>query len=204
MPSVERYNLAVRYDRWVIAAALDWIQRNPQALSQVSRFFINLSRDSVADPDTANFIRQSMSGASVDPRRVGFEFTESVAISNLTRANQLIADLRRLGCITSLDDFGSGVSSFAYLKALGVEYIKIDGMFVGSISQDKVDYAMVRSIKDIGHVMGKRIVAESVETAAVLEKLREIGVDYAQGFQVGAPRPLEEIASVAVSDLLAG
>ena len=203
MPSVERYNLAVRYDRWVIAAAIEWMRQHPQAMERVSRFFVNLSRDSVADPETANFIRQSLAGASIDPRRLGFEFSEGVAIGNLTRANQLINDLRRLGCTTSLDDFGSGVSSFAYLKALAVDFIKIDGMFVGSISQDKVDYAMVRSIKDIGHVMCKRIVAESVEMPAVLEKLREIGVDYAQGFEVGAPRPLDELDSVAVADLLA-
>ena len=96
------------------------------------------------------------------------------------------------------------MSSFAYLKALGADFLKIDGMFVGNISQDKVDYAMVRSIADIGHVMGKKLIAESVETAAVLEKLGEIGVDYAQGFYVGEPRPIDEIASVAVADLLAG
>jgi EAL domain-containing protein (putative c-di-GMP-specific phosphodiesterase class I) len=90
------------------------------------------------------------------------------------------------------------------VKALAVDYIKIDGMFVGNISQDKVDYAMVRSIKDIGHVMGKKIVAESVETPAVLEKLREIGIDFAQGFQVGEPRPIDELAAVEVTDLLAG
>ena len=204
LPSVERYNLAVRYDRWVIDAALDWMKNHPQALGRMSRFFINLSRDSVADPETAAYVRQAAASAGVDPHRLGFELAESVAVGNLTRANQLINDLRRLGCVTSLDDFGSGVSSFAYLKALAVEYIKIDGMFVGSISQDKVDYAMVRSIKEIGHVMGKKIVAESVETPAVLEKLREIGVDYAQGFEVGMPRPMEEIATIAVADLLAG
>jgi diguanylate cyclase (GGDEF)-like protein/PAS domain S-box-containing protein len=204
LPAVERYNLAVRYDRWVIDAALDWIRTHPQGLARVSRFFINLSKDSVADPDTAVHVRQAVSSAGVDPRRLGFELSESVAIGNVTRANQLINEFRRLGCATSLDDFGSGVSSFAYLKALAVEYIKIDGMFVGSISQDRVDYAMVRSIKEIGHVMGKKIVAESVETPGVLEKLREIGVDYAQGFEVGLPRPMDEIANVAVADLLAG
>jgi len=204
LPSVERYNLAVRYDRWVIGAALDWIKSNPQRLSSVSRFFINLARDSVIDPETAAYVRQAAASAGVDPHRLGFEISENVAIANLSRANQLINDLRRLGCATSLDDFGSGVSSFAYLKALAVEYIKVDGMFVGNISQDQVDYAMVRSIKDIGHVMGKKIIAESVETSAVLEKLREIGIDYAQGFEVGMPRPMEEIGAIAVADLLAG
>jgi EAL domain-containing protein (putative c-di-GMP-specific phosphodiesterase class I) len=204
LPSVERYNLSVRYDRWVINAALEWMSRHGGAMARVSRFFVNLSRDSVADPETAGFVRQALANYGLDPRRLGFEITESVAIGNLSRANQLITDLRHLGCTTSLDDFGSGVSSFAYLKALGVDYLKIDGMFVGNISQDKVDYAMVRSIKDIGHVMGKKIVAESVETPAVLDKLRELGVDYAQGFEVGAPRPIEALAGIEVADLLAG
>ena len=203
LPAVERYNLSVRYDRWVINAALEWMRDHHAALDRVSRFFINLSRDSVADPDTASFIRQAVASLGVDPRRLGFEATESVAIGNLTKANQLVAELRRLGCAFGLDDFGSGVSSFAYLKALGADYLKIDGMFVGNISQDKVDYAMVRSIKEIGHVMGKKVIAELVETPAVLEKLREIGVDYAQGFAVGEPRPIDEIAAVSVADLLA-
>ncbi len=204
LPTVERYNLSVRYDRWVIDAALDWMRRNADALQHVSRFFINLSRDSVVDPETATYLRQAVARAGVDPRRLGFEVTERVAVANLTQSNRMFGELRRLGCAVSLDDFGSGVSSFAYLKALGADYLKIDGMFVGNISQDKVDYAMVRSIKDIGHVMGKKVVAESVENEAVLAKLREIGVDYAQGFGVGEPRPIDEIASVALSDLLAG
>jgi EAL domain-containing protein (putative c-di-GMP-specific phosphodiesterase class I) len=204
LPTVERYNLSVRYDRWVIEAALKWMQGNVAALGRVSRFFVNLSRDSVVDPTTAAHIRNALGEAGVDPRRLGFEVPEKVAIGHLTQANQLFADLRRIGCTISLDDFGSGVSSFAYLKALGADYLKIDGMFVGNISQDKVDYAMVRSITDIGHVMGKRVIAESVENEAVLEKLGEIGVDYAQGFCVGAPRPIEEIAAVEVADLLAG
>jgi len=204
LPTVERYNLSVRYDRWVIDAALDWMRRNADALQHVSRFFINLSRDSVVDPETATYLRQAVARAGVDPRRLGFEVTERVAVANLAQSNRMFGELRRLGCAVSLDDFGSGVSSFAYLKALGADYLKIDGMFVGNISQDKVDYAMVRSIKDIGHVMGKKVVAESVENEAVLAKLREIGVDYAQGFGVGEPRPIDEIASVALSDLLAG
>jgi diguanylate cyclase (GGDEF)-like protein/PAS domain S-box-containing protein len=204
LPTVERYNLSVRYDRWVISTALEWIQRNPISLTRASRFFVNLSRDTVIDPETPAFVRHAVSEAGVDPRRLGFEIAEKVAIGNLSQTNGLFAELRRLGCAASLDDFGSGVSSFAYLKALGADYLKIDGMFVGNISQDRVDFAMVRSIRDIGHVMGKKVIAKSVESDAVLEKLREIGVDYAQGFGVGEPRPIDEIASIGVADLLAG
>jgi EAL domain-containing protein (putative c-di-GMP-specific phosphodiesterase class I) len=204
LPTVERYNLSVRYDRWVISATLKWMQQNAAALSRASRFFINLSRDALVDPSTAAYVRQAVAEAGVDPGRLGFEVSEKFAIGNLTQANHLFGELRRMGCRVSLDDFGSGVSSFAYLKALGADYLKIDGMFVGNISQDKVDYAMVRSITEIGHVMGKQVIAESVETEAVLEKLGELGVDYAQGFCVGAPRPIDEIATVGVADLLAG
>jgi diguanylate cyclase (GGDEF)-like protein/PAS domain S-box-containing protein len=204
LPTVERYNLSVRYDRWVISATLKWMQQHAAALSRASRFFINLSRDALVDPSTAAYVRQAVAEAGVDPSRLGFEVSEKFAIGNLTQANHLFGELRRMGCRVSLDDFGSGVSSFAYLKALGADYLKIDGMFVGNISQDKVDYAMVRSITEIGHVMGKQVIAESVETEAVLEKLGEMGVDYAQGFCVGAPRPIDEIASVGVADLLAG
>jgi len=203
LPAVERYNLSVRYDRWVIGAALGWMRKHPETLDRVSRFFINLSRDSINDPDTFPFIRQVVATSGIDPRRLGFETPESIAIANLGKANQLIGDLRRFGCSFGLDDFGSGVSSFAYMKALAVDYLKIDGMFVGNLAQDQVDYAMVRSIKEIGHVMGKRVIAESVESTAALEKLREIGVDYAQGFAVGAVRPMDEIAKVEVAELLA-
>jgi diguanylate cyclase (GGDEF)-like protein/PAS domain S-box-containing protein len=203
LPAVERYNLSVRYDHWVIATALNWVQAHDAVFSRISRVFINLSRDTIADPETLEHIRQSLAATGVDPRRIGFETAESVAVGNLGKANALIVALRRLGCAFALDDFGSGVSSFAYLKALGVDYLKIDGMFVGNLSQDRVDYAMVRSIKEIGHVMGKRVIAEAVESEAALQKLREIGVDYAQGFAVAPPRALELIGEVSVSDLLA-
>ncbi len=202
LPAVERYNLSVRYDRWVIAATLEWARRNRAAFDRIARIFINLSRDSVTDADTGEYVRQQLAATGVEPRCIGFEAAESIAIGNLGKANQLISALRRLGCTFALDDFGSGVSSFAYVKALGADYLKIDGMYVGNISQDRVDYAMVRSIKDIGHVMGKRVIAKAVESEAVLAKLREIGVDYAQGFAVGTPRPIEELASVTVADLL--
>jgi diguanylate cyclase (GGDEF)-like protein/PAS domain S-box-containing protein len=202
LPAVERYNLSVRYDRWIIDAALRWARDHASVFERIGRLYINLSRDSVIDPETGEFIRQSLAASSIDPRHIGFEASEQVAIGNLGKANQLISTLRRFGCSFALDDFGSGVSSFAYVKALGADLLKIDGMFVGNLSQDRVDYAMVRSIKEIGHVMGKTVIAKSVESEAVLQKLREIGVDYAQGFAVSPPQPIDEIASVTVEQLL--
>jgi diguanylate cyclase (GGDEF)-like protein/PAS domain S-box-containing protein len=203
LPAVERYNLSVRYDRWVIAAACRWASQNASLFERVSRLFINLTRDSIVDPETGDFIRQTLTSTGVDAAHVGFEAPESVAIANLGKANLLIGSLRRAGCAFALDDFGSSVSSFAYVKALGADLLKIDGMFVGNLSRDRVDYAMVRSIKEIGHAMGKVVIAKSVEGEDVLGKLREIGVDYAQGFAVGRPQPIESIAPVRVEDLLA-
>ncbi|HMN44755.1 MAG TPA: EAL domain-containing protein [Povalibacter sp.] len=193
LPSVERYNLSQRLDRWVITAALQWLASNRQRAERVARLFVNLSGDSLGDPQLLEFIRGLLRESHVSPHKIGFEITETAAIGNLSRANQLISGLRALGCAFSLDDFGSGVSSFAYLKALSVDFLKIDGLFVGNIITDPVDLEMVRSITDIGHAMGKKVVAESVESVAVMDKLRDIGVDYAQGFAVGMPGALEEI-----------
>jgi diguanylate cyclase (GGDEF)-like protein len=193
LPSVERYNLSIRIDRWVTAHAIAWLGRHHRRAGHVRRVFVNLSGDSVGDPQLLDYIVAQLEEHDVPADRLGFEITETAAIGHLTRANKLINELRRLGCTFGLDDFGSGVSSFAYLKALAVDYLKIDGLFVGSIATDPVDYEMVRSITDIGHVMGKKVVAESVEHVAVLEKLAQIGVDFAQGFAVGAPGPLDAI-----------
>ena len=193
LPAVERYNLTQRLDRWVISNALHWLAANPATTQQIGRVYINLSGDSLGDAQLHDFIRAVLDETRVPPTKVGFEITETAAIGNLTRANQLIAELRRLGCAFSLDDFGSGVSSFAYLKALTVDWLKIDGLFVGNIVHDRIDYEMVRSITDIGHVMGKKVVAESVESEAVLERLKQIGVDYAQGVVLGPPRPLADM-----------
>jgi diguanylate cyclase (GGDEF)-like protein/PAS domain S-box-containing protein len=196
LPAVERYNLSIRIDRWVTTHAIAWLGRHHRRARHVRRVFVNLSGDSVGDPQLLDFIVAQLEEHGVPADRLGFEITETAAIGHLTRANKLINELRKLGCTFGLDDFGSGVSSFAYLKALAVDYLKIDGLFVGSIATDPVDYEMVRSITDIGHVMGKKVVAESVEHRAVLEKLGEIGVDYAQGFAVGAPGPLDAILEV--------
>ena len=193
LPAVERYNLTQRVDRWVISNALHWLAANPATTQRIGRVYVNLSGDSLSDPQLHDFIRAMLDETRVQPVKIGFEITETVAIGNLTRANQLIAELRRLGCAFSLDDFGSGVSSFAYLKALTVDWLKIDGLFVGNIVHDPVDHEMVRSITDIGHVMGKKVVAESVESTAVLERLRQMGVDYAQGHALGSPIGLDAV-----------
>jgi len=193
LPAVERYNLSQRLDQWVITSAVHWLATHREQTERIARVFVNLSADSIGDPQLHEFIRAQLHEANVHPSKIGFEITETAAIGNLTRANQLIGDLRKIGCSFGLDDFGSGVSSFAYLKALTVDFLKIDGLFIGNIINDAVDYEMVRSITDIGHVMGKKVVAESVENLRVLDKLREIGVDYAQGFAVGRPGPMEEM-----------
>ena len=193
LPAVERYNLTQRVDQWVISSALHWLAANPATTQRIDRVYVNLSGDSLSDPQLHDFIRAMLDETRVPPTKIGFEITETAAIGNLTRANQLIAELRRLGCAFSLDDFGSGVSSFAYLKALTVDWLKIDGLFVGNIVHDRVDHEMVRSITDIGHVMGKKVVAESVESTAVLERLKQIGVDYAQGNALGRPVGLDTV-----------
>ncbi len=119
-----------------------------------------------------------------------------MAIANLSSANTFIKALRNLGCYFALDDFGSGLSSFAYLKNLPVDFLKIDSVFVKDILDDPMDLAMVKLINEIGHVLGKKTIAEFVENEEIFEKLREIGVDYAQGFGIGKPRPIEKMSEV--------
>ncbi len=127
---------------------------------------------------------------TVSPQQICFEITETAAIANLSTAKEFINKLKVRGCHFALDDFGSGLSSFSYLKELPVDYLKIDGTFVKGIIDDPIDLAMVKSINDIGHVMGKKTVAEFVENKKILELLKTIGVDYAQGFGIARPRPL--------------
>ncbi|HZF26516.1 MAG TPA: EAL domain-containing protein [Steroidobacteraceae bacterium] len=193
MPAVDRYNLSSRLDRWVIGAAFSWLKRNLPNLPDVERFFINLSGETLGDLELGPYIIQGLRESDISPERIGFEITESAAINNLTRANRLIGELRKQGVAFALDDFGAGMSSFAYLKALTVDFLKIDGMFIANLGNDPVDFEMVSAINRIGHVMGKRTVAECVEQTSVLEKLREIGVDYAQGFALGLPVPIDEL-----------
>ncbi|HLE94689.1 MAG TPA: PAS domain S-box protein [Sulfuricaulis sp.] len=193
LPAAERYNLISKLDRWVISTAFHWLARHPTHLKRVDHCSINLSGQSFGNKEFLNFVLGIFKNGGMPPEKICFEITETSAISDLAGAIDFIKALREIGCLFSLDDFGSGLSSFGYLKSLPVDFIKIDGLFVKDIVEDPISYSMVKSINDIGHVMGKKTIAEFVENEAVLSKLREIGVDYAQGYGICKPQPLDEL-----------
>jgi EAL domain-containing protein (putative c-di-GMP-specific phosphodiesterase class I) len=137
------------------------------------------------------FIKGQITKTGIEPSNVCFEITETAAISNLDQVSQLILELKRIGCRFALDDFGSGLSSFTYLKNLPVDYLKIDGSFVHDMIDDSIDHAMVEAINQVGHIMGIGTIAECAESEEVVEMLRDLGVDYAQGYAMGSPVPIE-------------
>ena len=194
LPVAERYNLAAKLDAWVLGTALRWLNSQPARLAELGLCAINLSGLSLGNEEFLRFVLRSFEELPIPPEKLCFEITETAAITNLTDACRFIKVLHERGCQFALDDFGSGLSSFAYLKNLPVDFLKIDGAFVKGIVDDPIDLAMVRSIKEIGQVMGKQIIAEFVESAGILAKLREIGIDYAQGYFLGVPRAMEEMA----------
>jgi EAL domain-containing protein (putative c-di-GMP-specific phosphodiesterase class I) len=193
LPAAERYNMASALDKWVIGQLFKWLAENPELLEKLSLCSINLSGLSMSDESMLDFITGAFKRYSIPTNKICFEITETAAIGNLTYATKFIHQLREQGCSFSLDDFGSGLSSFAYLKNLPVDYLKIDGLFVKDILDDKVDLAMVRSINEVGHVMGKKTIAEFVENKQIFDLLNELGVDYAQGYAIAKPVPLDEL-----------
>lgn len=188
IPAAERYGLMPTLDRWVIRSVLARLADPAEAADRV--YAINLSGASLGDETLAAYVREAFADAGVDPARICFEVTETAAVANLAKASALMAELRSLGCAFALDDFGSGMSSFAYLKHLPLDYLKIDGSFVRDLLVDPIDQAMVEAINHIGHVMGLKTIAEFAEDAHILARLREIGVDYAQGDALGPAAPL--------------
>lgn len=193
LPAAERYNSATLIDRWVVTQTLRWISRHADQLNQVSTISINLSGMSMGDEAMLGFIIREFEHGDVPAEKIRFEITETMAVANLRDAAVFIKTLKEFGCRFALDDFGSGLSSFAYLKNLQVDTLKIDGMFVKDMLHDSLDYEMVKSINEIGHVMGLETIAEFVESEDILDKLREIGVDYAQGYNMGKPMPIDNI-----------
>jgi diguanylate cyclase (GGDEF)-like protein/PAS domain S-box-containing protein len=186
--AAERYHQMRAVDRWVVTQTFDTLRRtSPTAGAHCA---INLSGQSLGDEEFLRFVVAELDASGVEPSRLCFEITETAAIANLGAAVRFITTLRDRGCLFALDDFGSGLSSFAYLKALPVDYLKIDGRFVRDMVDEPVDAAMVEAIHRVARLMGIKTVAESVESVAVMDKLRAIGVDYAQGFGVAMPAPL--------------
>ena len=197
LPAAERYGLMPRIDQWVVNNTLSWLGdrlRQPGGVDGVVA--INLSGASLSDERFRQALRATLQKMKLPPGLLCFEITETAAVANLSKVVQFIEEVKALGCLFSLDDFGSGLSSFAYLKNLPVDFLKIDGSFVKDIADDPMDLAMVQAINAIGHVMGLKTIAEYVASEAILQRVREIGVDYGQGFHLGAPRPLAELGSV--------
>ena len=190
IPAAERYDLMPSVDRWVVKAALKWLMSLPKPPEKGEFFCINLSGSSVADPKFLDFLLEQIELSRIPPEHICFEITETAVIRNLTSAIKLIETLRGIGCQFSLDDFGSGLCSFNYLKNLPVDSIKIDGSFVKNITTDKVARSIVESIQHIAQAMGMETIAEFVENEAILAVLQDIGVDYAQGYYIAHPQPL--------------
>ncbi|MBL1278417.1 MAG: EAL domain-containing protein [Ectothiorhodospiraceae bacterium] len=188
--AAERYHLMPAVDRWVVNKALKLL-RQRRINGEVSGMFaINLSGQSLDDEAFLDFVVDKLRETETPPKMVCFEITETVAATHLDVVQKFMSVLREMGCRFALDDFGRGISSFAYLKNLRVDYLKIDGMFVQKIAEDEIDHAMVESINHIGHIMGMQTIAEFVESQEVLEKLIDLGVDHVQGYQFGRPQPL--------------
>jgi len=196
IPAAERYKLMPSVDKWVIRNAFFNIQNIYQSSGDTLKpcmFTINVSGQSLSTSDFSRYILDQLENHEINPSNICFEITETAAIANMTSAVKFITDLKKNGCHFALDDFGSGLSSFSYLKTLPVDYIKIDGSFVRDICDDKTDHAFVESITQIAHVMNIKTIAEFVEDQRVLNELRHIGVDYAQGYYISTPAPLSSL-----------
>lgn len=191
IPAAERYDLMPAIDRWVVRRVLDYMAAGGADCSGCT-CAINLSGQSLGDESFLQYVLDLLDTRSVDPSRICFEITETAAVANLARAMEFIDCLHRRGCRFALDDFGSGLSSFAYLKNLDVDYLKIDGSFIRDLTVDPVDHAMVDAIVRIARVMGIRTVAEFVENGETLVALRRLGIDYVQGFHVAQPMSMDQ------------
>jgi diguanylate cyclase (GGDEF)-like protein len=192
IPAAERYKLMYKVDRLVIHKALQFYSEHRSRIDGTV-LTINLSGFSLTQETLSEFIRQEFQHHNIEPGHFCFEITETAAISNLSQAQKVMHELKDIGASFALDDFGSGLSSFNYLKNLHVDYLKIDGSFIRDMSEDALDTSIVDAINKIGQELGLKTIAEFVENEAIMQQLREIGVDYAQGYAIGLPMPLEEI-----------
>jgi diguanylate cyclase (GGDEF)-like protein/PAS domain S-box-containing protein len=197
--AAERYGLMRSIDRWVIRECIRTLKAQPGSfLDLLATCSINLSAVSVGDESFLEFLEEEIAASGVPPQKLCFEITETAAIENLAQAGKLLSRLSARGVRFALDDFGTGMSSYSYLRDLPVSYLKIDGRFINDIVTDPLDRAMVESINQVGHVMGIQTVAEAVSSNAIVERLRLLGVDYAQGHWISPPRPLGDTCATGV------
>ncbi|MEJ2114504.1 MAG: EAL domain-containing protein, partial [Gammaproteobacteria bacterium] len=201
LKAAEQFDMVTRVDNWVVNAVFDWLEKHPDHLKKLSLCSINLSGASIGDPNFLLFLKDKLQGSKIPLEKIGFEVTENAAIKNMLKARDFIDTIKEHGCKFSLDDFGSGHSSFAYLKDLPVDFLKIDGVFVKGIHLEPVNYAMVKAINDVGQVMNMKTIAEYVENEEICNSLKEIGVDYGQGYYFGKSENLEEV--IVVDEMVA-
>lgn len=198
--AAERYNRMQVVDQWVIRTVLSWMEENPSAFEKIGGVAINLSGHSINDDRLMKFIFEEFTQKVIPRDKLCFEITETTAVTHLPDAADFITELKKVGCKFALDDFGTGMSSYTYLKYLPVDFVKIDGTFVKNIATDEMDFAMVKSMNEMAHCMGKKTVAEFVANEAILEKLMAIGVDYAQGYHVEKPLWMDQWGKLEEDD----
>ncbi len=192
--AAERYGVMGELDRWVLDQVLEYLEGQPRwFLADLGTCSINLSAVSISDESFLELVRQRLAAHDVPPEKLCFEITETAVMANLPQAQRLIRELSALGCRFALDDFGCGMASYSKLKTLQVSYLKIDGTFVRDLASNPLDRAMVESINQMAHVLGIETVAEGVAAPRLLARLATLGVDYAQGFEVGEPAPLATV-----------
>lgn len=194
IPAAERFNLMRAVDTWVVREAVKKIELISQSgNSEIPRIFINLSANSITDQSFCDYILKLLNEHPIPENSICFEITETAAIKNMEQAINFMTQLKKVHCLFALDDFGSGMSSFTYLKNLPVDYLKIDGSIVNKMDENKADQAMVAAINQIGRVMNIETIAEHVENEAIMSELNEMGVNYAQGFYIGKPISIDEL-----------
>ncbi|MGD9385939.1 MAG: EAL domain-containing protein, partial [Thioalkalispiraceae bacterium] len=191
--AAEHHNRMPAIDRWVIQNSFDWLAHHEDMVSDISTFTINLSGQSLNNEELIDFIYQEVSRSSVPIENICFEVTETAGVTNLSDTADFIETIKGTGCKFALDDFGTGMSSYSYLKSLPVDYLKIDGTFIKDIINNRNDYAVVKSICEIGHFMEKRVIAEFVQDEQSSKLLKEIGIDFLQGYGIEKPHKLDEL-----------
>jgi len=193
IPAAERYYLMADLDRWTAEETIRSLKRNPELLNSCGHVALNVSGQTLSNEDYISWLYACLKAEPDIARRLCFEITETAAIAQISRASSFLEELRLLGCACALDDFGSGLSSFAYLKDLPLDYIKIDGSLVRNITTDRNSYAIVKSIIELGRALDLGVIAEYVSSAEILRALVEMGAEFVQGYEIEKPRPLVEL-----------